>query len=86
MNTYRSRVHPAARGSQVRWSSYIASSTIPKRGSSGSNLAGLASFGGPRDKMVGSAQGDKHVNPGLVTIHDAIPLLPIDYSLAKAYR
>lgn len=87
LNHYRSRVRPAARGGPVRWSGYLPSATIPKRGSSGANLAALTSFSGNREKsMSGSSVGDKQVNPGLVTIHNAVALLPINYALAKAYR
>ncbi len=87
LNQYRSRVRPAARGGQVRWSGYLPSTGLPKRGSSGANLAALTSFAGGREKsMSGSSLVDKQVNPGLVTIHNAVALLPINYSLAKAYR
>ena len=87
LNQYRSRVRPSTRGGQVRWSGYLPSSTLPKRGSSGANLAALTSFSGSREKSTSNLpQGDKQVNPGLVNIYNAMPLFPINYGLAEAYR
>lgn len=85
MNVYRSRIRPVARSGPIRWSGHgYVTSTLPSRGSSGSNLAGLTGWS---DKgMSASHTGDKGVNPGLVTMHDALSLLPIDYNLAKSYR
>ena len=85
MNVYRSRIRPIARGGQIRWSGHgYLPSSLPKRGSSGTNLAGLTSLGGWGEK--GTSSGDGAVNPGLVTVYDAFSLLPIDYNLAKSYR
>ncbi len=71
----------------MRWSGYLPSSTLPKRGSSGANLAALTSFSGSREKSTSNLpQGDKQVNPGLVNIYNAMPLFPINYGLAEAYR
>ena len=80
MNAYKSsHIRSAVRG-QSRWSGYL-SSSLPKRGSTGANLDNMATA------SLFSA-GDKSSSPFTcpVDIHDAIPLLPIDLSLAKAYR
>ena len=79
MNAYKtSHIRSTMRG-QSRWSGYL-SSSLPKRGSSGANL----------DKLTASlfSAGEKSPNPFTcpVYIHDAIPMLPIDIGLAKAYR
>ena len=78
MNAYKSTHIRSVRG-QSRWSGYL-SSSLPKRGSAGANM----------DKLTGSLfiGGDKSSSPFTcpVDIHDAIPMLPIDVGLAKAYR
>lgn len=81
MNAYKSsHIRSAVLRGQSRWSGYL-SSSLPKRGSTGANLDNMATA------SLFSA-GDKSSSPFTcpVDIHDAIPLLPIDLGLAKAYR
>ena len=75
-----SHIRSTVRG-QSRWSGYL-SSSLPKRSSTGANL---------QDNMATASlfsAGEKSSSPFTcpVDIHDAIPLLPIDFGLAKAYR
>lgn len=82
MNTYKSKIHPVARGPQ-RWTSHTyLSPAVSKRGSPGnSNMAG--SVGRVTDLAHSSSD-----NPltSHVMIYNAIPLLPIDPNLARVYR